>query len=185
MYFMATIVTEQFCIPWETNKLQCTTQTLHTKVCYRVFSSNSSLCLSSLSLHKWEQYFVISGNQAGIFNRKCELKQNAVDQAEIFSEYFCSEAAEVRSRLTKGCREAAHVAWAIPGYRMRCPGLVVSGLDLQHARKAQSWYKVRWAAQQEFLSGRHSSCSTSCWKPGGFQDPSWALWKKGPPLAPA
>lgn len=91
----------------------------------------------------------------------------------------------MRSRLTKGSREAAHVAWAVPGYRMRCPGLVVSGLDLQHLRKAQSWYKVRWAAQQEFLSGRHSSCSTSCWGqevfriPPGLSGRRVPLWLQG------
>lgn len=92
------------------------TQTLCTKVCYTLFSSNSSLCLSSLSLHKWEQYFVILGNQSGTFNRKYELKQTAVEQAELFSEYFCSEAAKVRGRSGKGRRRTAQVASAVPGW---------------------------------------------------------------------
>jgi len=57
----------------------------------------------------------------------------------IFSEYFCSEATEARSRLTNEKRKTAHVVSAVPGCIVRSRGLVASGLDMQHLRKAWSW----------------------------------------------
>lgn len=72
----------------------------------------------------------------------------------IFSEYFCSEATKARSRLTNENRKTAHVVSAVPGCSIRSHGLVASGLDMQHLGKAQSWYKFRWAAQQQFITCR-------------------------------
>lgn len=63
---------------------------------------------------------------------------------EIFSEYFCSEAAKVSSRLANENKKTAHVVLAVPGCSIRrSHGLVGSRLDMQDLRKAQNGYKFR------------------------------------------